>query len=169
MTPKTELRQIGTQYRKCGIVWEVIGHEKSMFGDGLLERLQAVDTYDQNPIPPQEGMAREYCNCGRVLCGNKEKQNRICSLCNAQEKIDNVYNPEYELPTHKCDSLIDIPVVAHRCNTCGRLHIYEVIPTVGAPYKLRKVGTIEVPDKHVEWGSKDDKLSEYVGVSEVPE
>ena len=39
----------------------------------------------------------------------------------------------------------DIPVVAQRCNTCGRLHVYEVIQTVGVPYKLRKIGTIEVP------------------------
>ena len=95
MTEKTKLRPIGTQYRKTGIVWEVIGYEKGMADDALFERIQGVDTYDQY---------------------------------------------------HECDPLIDIPVVAQRCNTCGRLHVYEVIQTVGAPYKLRKIGTMEVPE-----------------------
>ena len=104
MTDNTKLRPVGTQYRKCGIVWEVIGYEKNMFGGGLLERLQAVDKYDQN----------QEC-----------------------------HTPPHH---HECDPLIDIPVVAHRCNTCGRLHVYEVIGVVGAPYKLRKIGTIEVPE-----------------------
>ena len=104
MTEKTKLRPVGTKYQKCGIVWEVIGHEKSMIGDGLFERIQAVDTYDQN----------QEC-----------------------------HTPAQH---HECDPLIDIPVVAQRCNTCGRLHVYEVISTVGAPYKLRKIGTMEVPE-----------------------
>ena len=108
MSPETykpkvpKRRPIGTQYRKTGIVWEVIGYEKSMIGDGLFERVQAVDTYDTN------------------------------------HECHTAYQH------HECDPLIDIPVVAQRCNTCGRLHVYEVIATVGAPYKLRKIGTMLV-------------------------
>ena len=104
MTDNTKLRPVGTKYQKCGVVWEIIGHEKSTVDGELFEKIQAVDTYDTN------------------------------HECHTPDQ------------NHECDPLIDIPVVAHRCNTCGRLHVYEVISTVGAPYKLRKIGTVEVPE-----------------------
>ena len=93
--------------------------------------------------PVQEGMTREYCNCGRALCGYKEKETGVCYICAVHKKLDLKAHTDQH---HECDPLIDIPVVAHRCNTCGRLHVYEVIQSVGTPYKLRKIGIIEVPE-----------------------
>jgi len=71
-------------------------------------------------------------------------------LCDSRCWYEWMCPETYKLKTpelnHECDPLIDIPVVPHRCNTCGKLHIYEGVQVVGAPYKLRKIGTIEVPE-----------------------
>ena len=96
----------------------------------------------------KDGMYGLFGDMGALhITGIKWEDLGLCdSRCWYEWMSPETYKPKTLEPNHECDPLIDIPVVAHRCNTCGRLHIYEVTKTVGAPYKLRKIGTIEVPE-----------------------
>lgn len=116
-----------------------------------------IDGYIKNQIPhkdagsifkDKDGTFGLFGDMGALhVTGIEWEELGLCdSRCWYEWMSPETYTTPKVEPHHECDTLIDIPVVAHRCNTCGNLHVYEVIKAVGVPYKLRKIGMIEVTE-----------------------